>query len=97
MVPMSAPWATPSARGPCLTEGNVDPSVALVDVISNSFTAAGGEGYDAFGAADEVKLMADDGSQVYYEGALREYLEVLPAGADGIPLVRADDQRYAMS
>jgi len=76
-------------------EGNVDPSVAPVDVISNSFTAAGGDGYDALGAADKVKLIADDGSQVYYERAFREYLEALPVGADGIPLVSADDPRYA--
>ena len=40
-------------------------------------------------------LRADDDSQVHYERAFREYLEALPAGDDGIPVISADDPIYA--
>ncbi len=77
------------------SSGSVDGSVASIDVITNSFTAGGGDGYDSLGAAESVKLVADGGEQVYYERALREYLESFTAGDEGVPLVPADDPRYA--
>lgn len=75
--------------------GAVDSSVGPIDVITNSFTAGGGDGYDAFAAAEAAKLVAEGGEQVYYERALREYLESFPPGSDGVPVVSADDARYA--
>jgi len=76
-------------------DGNVDTSVGSVDVITNSFTAGGGDGYDAFGAAEKISLRSDDDAQVHYERSFREFLEALPAGEDGIPVISADDPVYA--
>jgi len=76
-------------------DGTVDTSVGPVDVVTNSFTASGGDGYEAFGAADSVTLRADDDSQVLYERAFREYLEGFPPGEDGVPVISADDPAYA--
>ncbi|MEX1336142.1 MAG: 5'-nucleotidase C-terminal domain-containing protein [Candidatus Limnocylindrales bacterium] len=76
-------------------DGTVDASVGPIDVITNSFTAGGGDGYDAFGAAENVTLRADDDAQITYERAFREYLESFPPGEDGIPVVGADDPAYA--
>lgn len=77
------------------SEGVMNPDLGTVDVITNSFTASGGDGYDAFGAAESVALRADDDSQIHYERALREFLESQPAGDDGIPVLSADDPAYA--
>ena len=77
------------------SDGVVNAELGTVDVITNSFTAGGGDGYDAFGAAEKVSLRADDDSQIHYERALREYLESFPAGEDGIPVVGAEDPVYA--
>ena len=77
-------------------EGMVDTSVGTIDVITNSFTAGGGDGYDAFAAAEsKVNLRADDDAQITYERAFREFLASLPAGDDGIPVISADDPAYA--
>ncbi|MGD8486437.1 MAG: 5'-nucleotidase C-terminal domain-containing protein [Chloroflexota bacterium] len=76
-------------------EGVVDTSVGPVDVITNSFTAGGGDGYEAFAAAENVTLRADDDAQITYERAFREYLESFPAGEDGVPVIGADDPAYA--
>lgn len=75
--------------------GAVEGGVGPINVLTNSFTSDGGDGYDAFGAADKVKLLADGGEQIYYERSLREYLESFPAGDDGVARVPADDARYA--
>jgi 5'-nucleotidase len=77
------------------SEGTVDGSIGPVDVITNSFTAGGGDGYEAFGAAENVALRSDDDAQVHYERAFREYLAGLPAGQDGVPVISADDPVYA--
>jgi len=76
-------------------DGNVDTTVGPVDVITNSFTAGGGDGYDAFGAAEKISLRSDDDAQVHYERSFREFLEALPVGEDGIPVISADDPVYA--
>ena len=77
------------------SEGVVDTAVGPIDVITNSFTAGGGDGYEAFGAAENVTLRADDDAQLTYERAFREYLESFPAGEDGVPVISADDPTYA--
>jgi 2',3'-cyclic-nucleotide 2'-phosphodiesterase (5'-nucleotidase family) len=76
-------------------EGAVDAAVGPIDVVTNSFTAGGGDGYEAFGAAENVALRADDDAQIHYERAFREFLEGLPAGDDGIPVISAADPVYA--
>jgi len=77
------------------SEGVVDTSVGPIDVITNSFTARGGDGYDAFGAAENVSLRSDDDAQIHYERSFREYLQSLPAGEDGVPVISADNAAYA--
>jgi 2',3'-cyclic-nucleotide 2'-phosphodiesterase / 3'-nucleotidase / 5'-nucleotidase len=76
-------------------EGNVDGSVGPIDVVTNNFTADGGDGYETFMPADKVTLRAGDDAQITYERAFREYLESFPAGEDGIPVISADDAVYA--
>jgi 2',3'-cyclic-nucleotide 2'-phosphodiesterase / 3'-nucleotidase / 5'-nucleotidase len=76
-------------------QGNVDGSVGPIDVVTNNFTADGGDGYETFVPADKVTLRADDDAQITYERALREYLESFPAGEDGIPVISGDDAAYA--
>jgi 5'-nucleotidase len=76
-------------------DGMVDTSVGPVDVITNSFTAGGGDGYEAFAAAESVTLRAADDAQITYERAFREYLESFPAGDDGVPVIGADVPAYA--
>ena len=44
-------------------------------------TGDGGDGYEAFGAAEKVTLRADDDAQITYERAFREFLESFAAGA----------------
>jgi 5'-nucleotidase len=75
-------------------DGAVDTSIGPVDVITNSFTAGGGDGYEAFAAAENVTLRAGDDAQITYERAFREYLEAFPAGEDGVPVIPADDPAY---
>jgi hypothetical protein len=77
------------------SEGVVDASVGPIDVITNSFTARGGDGYDAFGAAEKVSLRSDDDAQIHYERSFREYLQSFPAGEDGVPVISADNAAYA--
>jgi 2',3'-cyclic-nucleotide 2'-phosphodiesterase (5'-nucleotidase family) len=76
-------------------DGVVDTTAGPIDVVTNSFTASGGDGYDAFGAAEAVTLRADDDTQIHYERAFREFLLALPAGEDGVPVLSADDPAYA--
>ncbi|MBX3029070.1 MAG: 5'-nucleotidase C-terminal domain-containing protein [Chloroflexi bacterium] len=85
-----------------------DDDVALVDadglvqevdvpvrVITNQFTAAGGDDYPTFAATRPTSLTNASGEPVFYEQALREYLESFPADADGLPTIPATDPRSA--
>jgi 5'-nucleotidase len=69
--------------------GAVVAGAPLVDVITNSFTAAGGDNFPTFGAATSKVLGYS------YEEALYRYLLSFPKGADGLPTVPASDARYA--
>lgn len=75
---------------PVITNGAVDPAApASFRIVTNSFTAAGGDNYPTFGnATDKVQLPAT------YEQALVEYLLAFPVGASGLPTVPASDPRY---
>ena len=78
-------------------EGVVDESVGPIDVVTNSFTAAGGDGYEVLSAHPSTKLVDTDGDQVFYEAALRAYLESFAAGPDGIAHIPPNDARYAVA
>lgn len=68
--------------------GAVVAGAPAVDVITNSFTAAGGDNFPTFGAAASKVLGYS------YEEALYRYLLSFPKGADGLPTVPASDARY---
>ena len=68
--------------------GAVVAGAPAVDVITNSFTAVGGDNFPTFGAASSKVLGYS------YEEALYRYLLSFPRGADGLPTVPASDARY---
>ena len=68
--------------------GAVVAGAPLVDVITNSFTAAGGDNFPTFGAATSKVLGYS------YEEALYRYLLSFPKAADGLPTIPASDARY---
>jgi 2',3'-cyclic-nucleotide 2'-phosphodiesterase / 3'-nucleotidase / 5'-nucleotidase len=69
---------------------------AVVHVVTNSFTASGGDDYPTFAAAVKSRLVDEDGTALFYERALREHLESFPVVGDPpLPTLTADDPRYA--
>jgi 5'-nucleotidase len=97
-------------RSVTYTAGTADAAddVAIVDdagtaleagpfrVVTNQFTANGGDDYPTFAEATKTKLVTKKGTQIFYEQALREYLASFPeAGDPALPTIAADDPRYA--
>jgi 2',3'-cyclic-nucleotide 2'-phosphodiesterase / 3'-nucleotidase / 5'-nucleotidase len=77
---------------PIVAAGAAVPGAPNVRVVTNSFTAAGGDNYPTFEdipAARKVNLPAT------YEQALVEYLTTLPIGGSSLPTISAADPRYA--
>lgn len=74
-----------------IQNGAVVPGAPSVSIVTNSFTAAGGDNYPwlAARAASTVQFPAT------YEQALVEYLLTFPVGASGLPTIPASDLRYA--
>jgi 5'-nucleotidase len=68
--------------------GAVVAGAPVVDLITNSFTAVGGDNFPTFGAATSKVLGYS------YEEALYRYLLSFPKGSDGLPTVPASDARY---
>ena len=68
--------------------GAVVAGAPAVDVITNSFTATGGDNFPTFGAAKSKVLGYS------YEEALYRYLLSFPKGADGLPTIPSSDARY---
>lgn len=74
---------------PIIQDGATVPGAPSVSIVTNSFTAAGGDDYPAFAAnPNKVQFPAT------YEQAWVEYLLTLPV-EDGLPTVQSDDPRYA--
>ena len=68
--------------------GAVVAGAPAVDVITNSFTAIGGDNFPTFGAANSKVLGYS------YEEALYRYLLSFPKGTDGLPTIPSSDARY---
>ena len=68
--------------------GAVVGGAPAVDVITNSFTATGGDNFPTFGSTKSKVLGYS------YEEALYRYLLSFPKGADGLPTIPASDARY---
>jgi 5'-nucleotidase len=75
-------------------EGVVDASSRPISLVTNSFSAAGGDGYEILASLPSLKFVDAGGGQVFDERALRESLASFPP-ADGIARIPADDPRYA--
>jgi hypothetical protein len=73
----------------------VDESLDPIALVTNSFTAGGGDGYDVLGAQPATRLVDTEGGTVFYERALRDHLESFPAGPEGTAHIPADDSRYS--
>ncbi len=68
------------------------PGAPNVDIVTNNFTAAGGDNYPTFATKTAVRLRDAGGGLVSYEQAFREYLQSFSL-VDGLPTV-PDDGRY---
>lgn len=69
-----------------------------VAIVTNNFTARGGDNYATFedkAASTKVNLVDDDGIAISYEQAWREYLLSFPvSGSPSLPTIAASDGRY---
>lgn len=70
---------------PIVQDGEVVEGAPTVDIVTNDFTAGGGDGYDVFAGHEILQL------PLSYEQAWREYME-MDAGLGG--LIPDDDPRY---
>lgn len=67
-----------------------------IRVVTNHFTAAGGDGYSMLADKTPTTLVNEAQEPVFYEQAFREYLESFPvAGDPALPTIPASDPRYA--
>jgi 2',3'-cyclic-nucleotide 2'-phosphodiesterase (5'-nucleotidase family) len=72
-----------------IKNGTVVPGAPSLAIVTNSFTAAGGDNYPWFAAnPNKVQFPAT------YEQAWVEYLLSFPTGLQGLPTVPASDPRY---
>jgi len=60
----------------------------LVTIVTNNFTADGGDNYPTLAALKKAAFGID------YEVSLYEYLRTFPAGANGLPTIPETDVRY---
>ncbi|HEU4428779.1 MAG TPA: choice-of-anchor I family protein [Myxococcota bacterium] len=80
---------------PLVTAGAIDLlAPASLAVVTNNFTANGGDGYTAFAGKTITTLRSGGGLAIPYELGLREYLESFSA-VSGVPTISAGDARYA--
>ena len=65
-------------------------------IVTNQFTANGGDDYPTLAEATKRTLVNGQGSQIFYEQAFREYLASFPVtGEPALPTIPATDTRYA--
>lgn len=75
-----------------VTGGVVVDTATRFRVVTNSFTAAGGDNYPSF---EEIPATSRVQFPATYEQAWVEYLLTFPVGSSGLPTVSAADPRYA--
>lgn len=64
-----------------------------VTVVTNDFTANGGDDYPQFRNNPNKTRLRDANGQITYEQTFREYLQSFPQ-VDGVPTIPASDTRY---
>jgi 5'-nucleotidase len=79
---------------PMVRAGTVVVGAPTISIVTNNFTAAGGDNYPTFANnPNKTRLLDGGGITVGYEQAWREYLQSLPV-TQGLPTIRASDKRY---
>lgn len=79
-----------------IDDAGVVAEVGPFRIVTNQFTAAGGDDYPVLAALSSTRLVTAAGTQIFYEQALRRYLQTFPAtGEDEVPTILATDPRYA--
>jgi 5'-nucleotidase len=71
-----------------VSDGAVVAGAPSVTIVTNNFTADGGDNYPALAALKKSAFGID------YEVALYEYLRTFPAGTNGLPTIPDTDVRY---
>lgn len=78
-----------------VTGGVVQPGAPDVRIVTNNFTAGGGDNYPTLAGKPRTTLRNAGGLAIPYELPVREYLAGFPIGGGVLPLVPASDGRYA--
>jgi 5'-nucleotidase len=79
---------------PMIRDGTVVAGAPSIAIVTNSFTANGGDNYPTFANnPNKVRLLDDSGIAISYEQAWREYLQSFPV-KEGLPTIAATDRRY---
>jgi 2',3'-cyclic-nucleotide 2'-phosphodiesterase (5'-nucleotidase family) len=77
-------------------DGAVVTGAPVVNMVTNNFTAAGGDGYEMLTAIPTIALA--DTAKVSYERVLVKYLtestDDFPVGSNSLPTILATDERY---
>ncbi len=71
-----------------ITDGALVPGAPSVTIVTNNFTADGGDNYPTLAALKKYAF------GISYEEALFEYLSAFPKGLSGLPTIAASDARY---
>jgi 5'-nucleotidase len=71
-----------------VTNGAVVAGAPTVTIVTNNFTADGGDNYPTLAALKKAAFGVD------YEVALYEYLRSFPVGGGGLPTIPDSDARY---
>ena len=88
--------ATLSDGEPMIRAGLVVTGAPVIGIITNSFTARGGDNYPTLeNNPNKTNLIDDNGVAISYEQAWREYLLTFPtSGTPPLPTIPATDLRY---
>lgn len=79
---------------PIVQNGTVVAGAPNISVVTNSFTAGGGDNYPSFANnPNQARLFDDQGIALTYEGAWLEYMLSFPE-KEGLPTIPEDDPRY---
>jgi len=78
-----------------VTGGVVQAGAPDVSIVTNNFTASGGDNYPTLAAKPRTTLRDASGLAIPYELPARQYLASFPVGLGGLPTVPASDDRYA--
>lgn len=84
---------------PIVEDGEVVSGAPVVNFVTNSFTAAGGDEYAMLEPLDKIAIVDATDLPISYERALLLYLAEddvsFPENTQGLPTIQASDERYA--